>query len=541
MIATACILALSLLLRCRCYSACSSSLITITQLVQPGSSSLHKPPSLFSMTLPMYSLTLTGISLSCKTHAGCGSISSITISHPEQQVTLKRDLLQHYVSSNWTYETSFKLYLGPASSRYLTLSIHFDSVAPVSPVTVSSTLYGCEADRDAVPTRQILQYDLIPAPSTPDPEYTGLVNNKLVSGGVGILTDQKTETTMTWHLAENKKVSLLFRLDKNYSLTSVNILSPNHSSFELTQVRAELTDCEFTLRTSLLLDSCEGSYFLLTVRSKHTSFSISEVQLLTEEGQLSGKKYPINITSSNGSYSPIVLVFIVFFVTFLLTSLLCIILAAGACTCYRRRRGYERWSFRSLNFQRRKRDYETVKMSSRSSDSAQHTAEKVKHDYCTLKIEGELEASLYVDMSSSVVPNPSDTPPSPPPPPPKADRTEPQYVSMRIRSGSSAGSGPGGFLARLKYWGTRTQATQLVEEGEVGTESAGENVGTTKSLGRRGGVKMKSSSPHTSRPAPAPARPPLPAADAPSAQVVCEKEVTEVSGEKEASELKNSK
>ena len=452
------------------------------------------------------------------------------------------------MSSNWTYETSFKLYIGPASSRYLSLSIHFDPTAAGSPVTVSSTLYGCEADRDSVPARQILQYDLIPGPSSPDPEYTGLVDNRLVSGGVGILTDQRTDATMTWRSDGEQLVSLLFRLDRNYSLTSVNILSPDYSSFLLTHVRAELTECQFTFQSaaSVSLGGCAGNYLLITLKPKSNSFSISEVELLTEEGQLSGKKYPVTPQdTSQENYSPVTLVLVVFVITIVLTSVVCIVVTVCVYACYRQRRGFERWSFRSLN-QRRKGNYETMKKSIKSSECEQQpTAEKVNHDYCTLKIAEELEASLYVDMSSSVNPKPADTPalstpPTSPPPrsPHPPHKAEHHYMSMKLRAGSSASSNQGGFFARLKYWGLRTQGNQVPEEGDVTTESAAENVGATRSINRRGGMKMKAKNPSTSRPPPPPARPTSepqpPPADAPTAdaEAVSEKEATELSGKK---------
>ncbi|KAI6660599.1 hypothetical protein LOD99_14183 [Oopsacas minuta] len=533
-----------------CCFCCQSPLITITQLVPATSPSLHKSPSLFNITLPMNSLTLTGISLSCDTLSGCGSISSLILSHLDKEVSLHYTLLQHYISSNWSYDTSFNLYLGPVSAQFFTLSIVFDSnIAPSSPVTVSSTLYGCEAELEEVPTRQILQYDLIPAPSTPDNEYTGLVHNNVVSGGVGILTDQLIGDVVTWDSFNNQNLSLLFRLDTIYNLTQIIISSPDSSTYSLTEIYTELANCEITIQTlgSVNLGSCSGSYLFVTVKIISDSFSISEVQLFTVDGNMSGKNNPINVKKSLDDVNiQIFVICVTIILTFLLTSLLSLVIVAVVYAITHRRRGCAQWIFRSTIFQKRKNDYMTMKKDTKSSECIEPSSripEAVDHDYCTLKFRDDLEgSSVYVDMSGSVNPKPIDTPSTDLSSPPKSGEDSDLYMSMKIRSNPQASPATGGFFSRLKNWHTQwRQLPSTVEEAANGEPDTGKKAVT---LSRRGGVKIKSLS-QPSTPPPRFSRPLSTAQTgnniATSNQELSQKDNEIKLSEKGANKLKNSK
>lgn len=474
-------------------SCCVDPLITINQLVPPGSTSLHKSPSLFNMTLPLDSLSLTGLSLSCETRTGCGSLSSLMIFLLDEQVTFNSTLLHHYTTSNWSYDRSFKLYIGPISPQYLTLSVEFEATS--SPVALSSTLYGCEAKLADVPTRQILQYDLIPSPSTLDSDYTGITDNDVTSGGVGILTDQLTQGVVTWDSFKDNNISILFRFDVKYKLTGLTMSSPDALAFSLTEISTELMSCRFTESEtdSFVISECTGSYLFLVITCVSDSVSISEVQLLTEEGQLFGKSSPVIETTQDNDNTTLTILLTIF-LTFLFTALVCIVIAVVISLVINRRKGYNRWIFRSKVFHKRNGDYLTVKGSGKLpglTEPSLQTPDKIDHDYCTLKFKEDLEtSSVYVDMSGEVVNKPIDTPDANLPPVPPSPSKENNYMSMKIRSDSEATPTTGGFFSRFKNWHTQwKRLPPNVEEGVTETSNIDKK---NVSLNRRGGVKIKS-------------------------------------------------
>ena len=473
-------------------SCCFDPLISINQLVPPSSTTLNKSHSLFNMTLPIDSLSLTGLSLSCETRTGCGSLSSLTIFLLDKQVTIDSTLLQHYTTSNWSHDRSFKLYVGPISPQYLTLSVEFEATS--SPVVLSSTLYGCEAKLGDVPTRQILQYDLIPTPSALDSEYTGITRNEVTSGGVGILTDQLTQDVVTWDSFKDNNISILFRFDIKYELTGLIVSSPDPLAYSLTEVSTELMSCRFTesVPGSVILSRCTGSYLFLAIKCVSESVSISEVQLLTEEGQLSGKSSPVIETPQSNTNTGLSIL-ITILLTFLFTSLICIVTVVIIYLVINRRKGYDRWIFRSKLFHKRNGDYLTMKGSGKLSGHAEpssQTPDTTDHVYCTLKVKDDLEtSSVYVDMSGKVINKPTDTPDIDLPPVPPSPSKENNYMSMNIRSDSEPTPATGGFFSRFKNW--RTQWRPLPPSVEGIPESsniAKKNV----SLNRRGGVRIKS-------------------------------------------------
>ena len=499
-----------------CHSAyCDSSLLSLTQMVPLSISSLHKPPSLFNMTLPLDSLTVTGMSLSCRTAAGCGTLSALFLSHTDKQVSLHPSLIRFYLSSNWAYDAQFKLYLGPVSTKSLTLSLEFSLSPDSGPLLISSSLYGCEARLQQVQTRQLLQYDLAPAPPLPDPEYTGLVHGGVVSGGVGKLTDGDVRTRVEWNSSTAQTLHFLFRFDRAYNLTELELVSLLPFPINQVSVTARQDSCNVTTNSigliAVSLHQC--GYLFLSLEIPAGPFLLSEVRIRTETGLLTGKNSPnLNLATPSTPSLFNVATLAAVLVTFFLTSLLCLLVLAASCLCLRRRTGISRWISRTRRYKRRA-DYMTMKTSDKSCTDPSQPEMDTDHNYATLNPPGELEASsVYVDMSTAAknqpIPPPSRTA-SPPPP------ASSFYMSMRIRDGPEAS--PGGFFSRIREKLSQMRSSLPLSPGhgpgtqlEAASDGAGfqqtEKASTT--ITRRGGIKMKSNPGIVSSPTCPPPRPP---------------------------------
>ena len=242
-----------------------------------------------------------------------------------------------------------------------------------------------------------------------------MTHNDVASGGVGILTDQLTKDVVTWDSFRDTNISILFRFDVRYKLTGLIISSPDLLAYSLTEISTELMSCRFTESAtgSVVFSTCTGSYLFLVIKCVSDSVSISEVQLLTKEGQLFGKSSPVIETTQTETNTSLTILLTIF-LTFLFTTLICTVTAVVIYLVINRRKGYDRWIFRSKLFHKRNGDYSTMKGSGKLSGCAEPSSQalnKIDHDYCTLKFKDDLEtSSVYVDMSGKVTHKPIDTP-----------------------------------------------------------------------------------------------------------------------------------